>query len=251
MPTVLLETFGTPTGGQLAGLSALQYVPMRFIRWVLNDAPVGGRLDHVRNTNNVSQRILLGLIEDRKRMMKEGGGGRKDIMSHILRAGLTEDPTAKLTDYEIVSDFGALFPPLYRSLTSSPPPSHPHSTLASHPPPPHLPPPLCLHRLETSWRRTSPKPNPPYHANTEYWGFTLHSSFPRVAIPWRKDILLTSVPEAKGQLVVELTSPSRPESRASGGRKSIDSRNGSNGSEGEGQEESSDEYETESEDDDY
>ncbi|KAJ3531713.1 hypothetical protein NMY22_g8040 [Coprinellus aureogranulatus] len=86
MPTVLLETFGTPTGASS---------PL---------SPHCNTLDHVRNTNTVSQRILLGLIEDRKRMMKEGGGGRKDIMSHILRAGLSEDPTAKLTDYEIVSE---------------------------------------------------------------------------------------------------------------------------------------------------
>ena len=104
MPTVLLETFGTPAPAQLAALSLLQYVPMGLIRWILNSAPVGGKLDHVRNTNSVSQRILLELIEDRKRMMKEGGGGKRDIMSHILRAGLNEDPTAKLTDDEVVAE---------------------------------------------------------------------------------------------------------------------------------------------------
>jgi cytochrome P450 len=144
MPTVLLETFGTPSPGQLAALSLLQYVPMGLIRWILNSAPVGGRLDHVRNTNSVSQRILLELIEDRKRMMKEGGGGKRDIMSHILRAGLNEDPTAKLSDDEIVAELRYVLTS-FDHLPSLDRTRNPHYR---YPLPQLYPSPLCLHFSE-------------------------------------------------------------------------------------------------------
>ncbi|KAF6753901.1 cytochrome P450 [Ephemerocybe angulata] len=106
MPTVLLETFGTTSAAQLVLLSILQYVPLSLIRYVLNDAPITGILPgigYVRNTNKESERILRELIVDRRKMMSEGDK-KKDIMGHILRAGLSEDPTSKLTDYEIVSE---------------------------------------------------------------------------------------------------------------------------------------------------
>ncbi|KAJ3531712.1 hypothetical protein NMY22_g8038 [Coprinellus aureogranulatus] len=104
LPTVLVETFGAPTGSQLAAPSALQYVPKRAIQWVLNEAPIGGKLPHIRNTNAASRQIMLRLIEERRDMMKIGGDGRKDILSHILRAGLSDDPVTKLVDHEIVSE---------------------------------------------------------------------------------------------------------------------------------------------------
>jgi hypothetical protein len=78
-------------------------------------------------TNAVSQKILLQLIADRTTMMKEGGGGRKDIMSHILRAGLVEDESAKLTDYEIVSELRSVHPSLPSSLPSLSPPLFPRT----------------------------------------------------------------------------------------------------------------------------
>ncbi|RXW23194.1 hypothetical protein EST38_g2664 [Candolleomyces aberdarensis] len=100
MPTVLLETFGFMSVSQAAVVSLLQYIPMSFIRWVLNDSPTHA-LDHVRNTNTVSTRIILDLINDRRTM---GAGGKKDIMSSILKAGLNDDPSSRLTDHEIVSE---------------------------------------------------------------------------------------------------------------------------------------------------
>jgi cytochrome P450 len=85
---------------QAVVVSLLQYIPMSFIRWVLNDSPTHA-LDHVRNTNTVSTRIILELINDRRTM---GSGGKKDIMSSILKAGLNDDPSSRLTDHEIVSE---------------------------------------------------------------------------------------------------------------------------------------------------
>ena len=81
-----------------------------------------------------------------------------------------------------------------------------------------------------------------YPSPDEYWLFALASSFPRVSLPWRPTAPLADVREIKGggQVVVEMISNSRPESRIS--RKSLES------SGGEGEEEDSDDYETESED---
>lgn len=100
MPTVLLETFGSASIAQLAVVSLLQYIPIRMIRWILNDSPTHA-LDHVRKTNETSTKIILELIKDRREM---GTGGKNDIMSAILRAGESADPTSRLTDYEIVSE---------------------------------------------------------------------------------------------------------------------------------------------------
>ncbi|TEB29594.1 hypothetical protein FA13DRAFT_1665254 [Coprinellus micaceus] len=81
-----------------------------------------------------------------------------------------------------------------------------------------------------------------YPSPDEYWLFTLASSFPRVSLPWRPAAPLADVHEIKGggQVVVEMVSNSRPESRVS--RKSLES------SGGEGDDDDSDDYKTESED---
>ncbi|RXW15804.1 hypothetical protein EST38_g10054 [Candolleomyces aberdarensis] len=83
------------------------------------------------------------------------------------------------------------------------------------------------------------------HANptTEYWGFVVATSFPRVEIPWKEGTELSSVQHLKGgnQLVVELTN-----SRTNSPRPSTSSASSSSATNGSGDGEDSDDgYETE------
>jgi cytochrome P450 len=94
-----VETFGSMTVAQAAFVSLLQYLPMSLIRWIFNKAP-SDDLEHVRKTNVVSNKILLQFIDEKRSM---GAEGKNDMMSNILRAGLSEDPSSRLTDQEIVS----------------------------------------------------------------------------------------------------------------------------------------------------
>jgi hypothetical protein len=101
MPSVLLETFGSPTAAQLAGMSLFQYIPLSLVKWILNTSPFP-IFEHVRNTNKMSRQYLLEIIQERKAMPDLSQ--RRDILSIILKAGMSEDPSERLTDEEIVSE---------------------------------------------------------------------------------------------------------------------------------------------------
>ncbi|KAH8806675.1 cytochrome P450 [Flagelloscypha sp. PMI_526] len=101
MPSVILETFGSPTAGQLAALSVFQYIPLSLVKWILNESPLP-IFDHVRTTNKMSKQYLLEMIQERREMPDLGQ--RKDILSMILKAGMHNDINDRLTEDEIVSE---------------------------------------------------------------------------------------------------------------------------------------------------
>lgn len=87
------------TASQVAFISLLQYVPMPVIHWIFKNAPAQA-LELAQKTNKVSRRIFLEMIGERKFMEN---GDKKDMISHIVKAGLSEDPSSRLSDEEIVS----------------------------------------------------------------------------------------------------------------------------------------------------
>jgi cytochrome P450 len=110
MPTVLLAMFGALTPGQLAGMSLLQYIPLSLVKWILNDSPLP-LFNLVRETNKLSKQYLLEIIQERREMPDLGQ--RRDILSIILKAGMSENPSERLTDEEIVSQLRLAYAPSF------------------------------------------------------------------------------------------------------------------------------------------
>lgn len=95
-----METFGSMTASQAAFVSLLQYIPMSVIRWILNNAPVDA-LKSTQKTNEISRSIFLEMIDEKRSM--EDGRKNLDMIGHIVKAGLSEDPSSRLSDEEIIS----------------------------------------------------------------------------------------------------------------------------------------------------
>ncbi|KAF5356634.1 hypothetical protein D9757_006808 [Collybiopsis confluens] len=97
----VMKAFGAPSKATLVILELLHFLPKSMLEFINNIIP-GARHSYLRHASKVANKTAKKLVEDKSDALLEGRG-KRDIMTLLVQANAGENPKAKLTEVELLS----------------------------------------------------------------------------------------------------------------------------------------------------
>lgn len=95
------EVFGQPSKGAMLTMSLFKYLPEWLIRFLFKKMR-SPRLQRFRHLNEISRATVKTLMEEKYASLANGSS-KKDVMSQIVRANISENPKSRLDESEMYS----------------------------------------------------------------------------------------------------------------------------------------------------
>ncbi|PFH52187.1 hypothetical protein AMATHDRAFT_74464 [Amanita thiersii Skay4041] len=95
------DTFGTPSKAQIIATSIMGHIPTQILEW-LGDYLPSPKLHHARHTAEVATNVAKSLVDSKFKALLQGQG-KRDIMSLLVKANVSEKETARLNEEELLA----------------------------------------------------------------------------------------------------------------------------------------------------
>jgi len=99
---LLFDTFGSFSDGAILAQDLAQYIPISILKLMISYLP-SARLAHARHTGEVSRSVAKDLVASKAKALAQGDMSRKDILTLLVKANLSQNEKSKLTDIELLS----------------------------------------------------------------------------------------------------------------------------------------------------
>lgn len=95
------DTYSKPTNNQVLAVTIAQFLPLRFLHWMVHSAPIA-KFKHLRYIVKISNDMARRLVAEKSAALLQGEGSR-DVMSICVKANAAEDPRARLAEHEMLA----------------------------------------------------------------------------------------------------------------------------------------------------
>ncbi|ESK92120.1 cytochrome p450 [Moniliophthora roreri MCA 2997] len=104
---IFADVFGSPSDKMLLSLAVSSLLPLKFLEFLREHSP-GERLDRVRSFKKVNIEVAKELVQEKAKEVVEGKGN-KDVMSLLVKANLSENERARMSEAELLAQMSTIF----------------------------------------------------------------------------------------------------------------------------------------------
>ncbi|KAK0462488.1 cytochrome P450 [Desarmillaria tabescens] len=103
---MLFDTFAVPTDNSTLSMCLMDWLPNWFIRFMIEKAPID-RLEHVRKTRELTRQVAKQLVNEKYEALA-ADKPKRDIMSLLVKANVSENPKTQLDDEELLGQMNTI-----------------------------------------------------------------------------------------------------------------------------------------------
>ncbi|KAK0475530.1 cytochrome P450 [Armillaria novae-zelandiae] len=103
---LLFDTLAVPTNNGALSLCLMGWLPNRVVRLLLEKAPIK-RLEHVRATRDLTRQVAKQLLNEKYEALATDKP-KRDIMSLLVKANISENPKTRLDDEELLGQMNTI-----------------------------------------------------------------------------------------------------------------------------------------------
>ncbi|KAK0240864.1 cytochrome P450 [Armillaria nabsnona] len=103
---MVFDTFAAATDNSTLSLCLMDWLPRRVVRFIVEKAPVK-RLEHFRKAHDLTLQVAKQLLDEKYEALA-ADKPKRDIMSLLVKANISEDPKTRLNEEELIGQMNTI-----------------------------------------------------------------------------------------------------------------------------------------------